>query len=66
MKTAQTFRVLDADTHQPMCFITVAADGSVVDATPKLMDLAKNITQPAVGQTLVMADSETPCSSVKL
>ncbi len=58
VKMAQTFWVLDVDTHQPVCFTTATAARSVVDATPGLMDLAESILQPAVGQTLVMADSE--------
>jgi len=58
VKMAQTFWVLDADTHQPLCFTTATAARSVVEATPELMDLAESILQPAAGQTLVVADSE--------
>jgi hypothetical protein len=57
-KMAQTFWVLDADTHQPICFTTATAARSVVAATPELLDLAQSILQSAPGQTLVVADSE--------
>ena len=58
VKMAQTFWVLDADTHQPVCFTTATTASSVVDVTPELMDLAESILQPAPGQALVVADSE--------
>ncbi len=58
VKMAQTFWVLDADTHQPVCFTTATTARSVVDVTPELMDLAESILQPAPGQALVVADSE--------
>jgi hypothetical protein len=58
VKMSQTFWVLDADTHQPVCFTTATAARSVVDVTPELMDLVETILQPAKGQALVVADSE--------
>jgi hypothetical protein len=58
VKMAQTFWILDADTHQPVCFTTATAARSVVEATPELMDLAEQILQPKPQSTLVMADSE--------
>jgi hypothetical protein len=58
IKMAQTFWVLDADTHQPVCFTTGTASRSVIDATPELMDLSESILQPSAGQTLVVADAE--------
>ncbi len=58
VKMAQTFWVLDADTHQPICFTTATAARSVVDATPELIDLAESILRPTPGQTLIVADSE--------
>lgn len=58
VKMAQTFWVLDADTHQPVCFTTATTARSVVEVTPELMDLAESILQPAAGQALVVADSE--------
>jgi len=57
-KMAQTYWVLDADTHQPVCFTTATAARSVVEATPELVDLTESILQPAPGQTLLVADSE--------
>lgn len=57
-KQAQSFWVLDADTHQPVCFTTASAARSVVTATPELLDLAGKILQPDEGQTLVVADTE--------
>ena len=58
VKMAQTFFVLDADTHQPVCFTTATASRSVVSATPELLDLAEEILQPDLGQALVVADTE--------
>jgi hypothetical protein len=58
VKMAQTFWVLDADTHQPVCFTTATTARSVVEVTPELMHLAESILQPPAGQTLVVADSE--------
>lgn len=57
-KQAQTFWVLDADTHQPICFTTATAARSVVEATPELLDLAEQILKPAQHSTLIVADSE--------
>jgi hypothetical protein len=58
VKMAQTFFVLDADTHQPVCFTTATAARSVVTATPELLDLAERILKPDPGQALVVADAE--------
>jgi hypothetical protein len=58
MKMAQTFWVLDADTHQPVCFTTGTAACNVSQVTPDLLRLAKDILQPITGPTLVVADSE--------
>jgi hypothetical protein len=55
-KMAQTFWVLDADTHQPVCFTT--ASRTVAQATPPLLDLAASILDPQPGQVLVVADAE--------
>ena len=57
-KMAQTFWLLDTDTHQPVCFTTATAARSVVDATPELVDLAAGILQPEPGQALLLADAE--------
>ena len=58
LKMAQTFWMLDAETHQPVCFTTATTARSVVEATPELMDLAQSILQPGAGRALVVADSE--------
>jgi hypothetical protein len=58
VKMAQTFWVLDADTHQPVCFTTATAARSVVEATPELMDLTETILSPSAKETLVVADAE--------
>lgn len=57
-KVAQTFWVLDADTHQPVCFTTATASRTVAEATPSLLDLAASILSPPPGQALVVADAE--------
>ncbi len=57
-KVAQTFWVLDADTHQPICFTTATAARTVAEATPPLLDLAAAILAPPPGQVLVVADAE--------
>lgn len=50
--------MLDADTHQPVCFTTATAATSVVEATPHLLSVAAKILNPVRGQVLVVADSE--------
>lgn len=57
-KMAQTFWVLDADPHQPVCFTTAPASRTVTEATPPLLDVAASILAPLPGQTLVVADAE--------
>lgn len=57
-KQSQTFWLLDAATHQPVCFTTATAATSVVDATPHLLALAEKILSPVAGEVLVVADSE--------
>jgi hypothetical protein len=57
-KVAQTFWVLDADTHQPICFTTATASRTVAEATPPLLDLAACILDPQPRQALVVADAE--------
>ena len=52
LKMAQTFWMLDAETHQPVCFTTATTARSVVEATPELMDLAQSILQPGAGPRL--------------
>jgi hypothetical protein len=57
-KVAQTFFVLDVDTHQPVCFTTGAASRTVAQATPELLDLARHILKPDEHGPLVVADTE--------
>jgi Transposase DDE domain len=57
-KVAQTFFVLDADTHQPVCFTTGTSARTATAAAEELLDLAAQVFDPAPGQTLVLADAE--------
>lgn len=57
-KMAQTFWLLDADTHQPICFTTSTTACSAADVTPDLINMGQEILQPRPGQALVLADSE--------
>jgi hypothetical protein len=57
-QVAQTFFVLDADTHQPVCFTTGSASRTVAQATPELLDVASKILKPDAHGTLVVADTE--------
>jgi hypothetical protein len=57
-KVAQTFFALDADTGQPVCFTTGTSARTVSQATPELLDLAKDILQPDKSSVLVLADAE--------
>ena len=57
-KVAQTFFVLDVDTHQPVCFTTGSASRTVAQATPELLDLAHRILKPDGHGPLVVADTE--------
>ena len=58
VKTAQTFFVLDADTHQPICFTTGTAARTATSAALELLKLAAAVLDPAPGQALVLADAE--------
>ena len=57
-KVAQTFFVLDVETGQPVCFTTGTSARTVSQATPELLELAKNILQPDKSSVLVLADAE--------
>ena len=57
-KTAQTFFVLDADTHQPVCFTTGTSARTASNAAEELLGLAADILDTQPGQTLVLADAE--------
>lgn len=57
-KVAQSFFALDADTHQPVCFLNTTSARTVTQATPELLQLAQRILNPKAGEILVLADSE--------
>ncbi len=57
-KIAQTFFVLDADTHQPVCFTTGTSARTASHAAEELLWLAADILDTKPGQTLVLADAE--------
>lgn len=57
-KMAQTFWLLDVDTHQPVCFLTGTACRSASDAAIQLLDLAKEVFQGKEELRLVLADAE--------
>jgi hypothetical protein len=61
VKMAQTFWVLDADTHQPICFTTATSARTVAQATPELFDLAGEVLTPQKHAPLVLADAEHCC-----
>ena len=57
-KTAQTFFVLDADTHQPVCFATGTSARTASNAAEELLGLAADILGTRSEETLVVADAE--------
>jgi hypothetical protein len=57
-KMAQTFWLLDADTHQPVCFLTGTACRTASEAAIGLLDLAKEIFHAKQEPSLVLADCE--------
>ena len=57
-KTAQTFFVLDADTHEPICFTTGTASRTATAGAEETLGLAATILGPQPGETLVLADTE--------
>jgi hypothetical protein len=58
VKVAQTFFILDADTHQPLCFTTGTATRTATTAAIELLGLAADILSPVPGEALVVADVE--------
>lgn len=57
-KVAQTFFVLDPDTHQPVCFTTATSARTATTAAIELLELAAEILTPRPGEILVLADLE--------
>ncbi len=57
-KTAQTFFVLDADTHQPVCFTTGTSARTASNAAEELLGLAADILGTRSQEALVVADAE--------
>jgi len=57
-KVAQTFFVLDADTHQPVCFTVSSSARTATTAAIELLELAAKILSPRPGESLVPADLE--------
>ena len=59
LKMAQCFFCLDLDSAQPLCFTLASAAKTVTQATPELLELSREILNPAPAQApLVLADSE--------
>ena len=57
-KAVQTFFCIDADTCQPVCFISGSSALSVTQATPQLLRLSAAILNPEPNHTLIVADTE--------
>ena len=57
-KVAQTFFVLDADSHQPVCFTTATSARTATVAAMELLRLAAAVLDPRPGQALVLVDTE--------
>ena len=57
-KMAQTFWLLDADTCQPVCFVTGTASRTVAQVMPELLDLAEGILGRSEPSRLLLADTE--------
>jgi hypothetical protein len=58
IKTAQTFFVLDADTHEPICFTTATSSRTATVAAMELLQLAADVLGSHPGKTLVLVDTE--------
>jgi len=58
VKVAQTFFILDAATHQPICFTTGTATRTATTAAIELLGLTAGILSPVSGESLVLADIE--------
>ena len=58
-KVSTTFFCLDAETHQPICFLLASSSMTVTQITPRLLHLAARILNPAADSPpLVVADNE--------
>ncbi len=58
-KVSTTFFCLDAETHQPICFLLASSSMTVTQMTPRLLHLAALILNPAAeSRPLVVADNE--------
>jgi len=58
-KVSTTFFCLDAETHQPVCFVLASSSMTVTQITPRLLHLASRILNPSAGSNpLVIADNE--------
>jgi hypothetical protein len=58
-QVATTFFCLDAETHQPICFLLASSSMTVTQITPRLLHLAARILNPAADSPpLVVADNE--------
>jgi hypothetical protein len=58
IKMSQTFWLLDADTHQPVCFTTATSALTVAQATPQILRIAADILPRQKPSALVLADAE--------
>jgi len=58
-KVSTTFFCLDAETHQPVCFLLASSSMTVTQITPRLVHLAALILNPAgEPKPLILADNE--------
>jgi hypothetical protein len=58
-KVSDAFFCLDAETHQPVCFLLGSSSMTVTQMTPRLLQLAALILNPsASSKPLVLADNE--------
>ena len=60
-KVSTTFFCLDAETHQPICFLLASSSMTVTQMTPRLLHLTALILNPnpaAESKPLVVADNE--------
>ncbi len=57
-KMGQTFFVLDADTSQPLCFVTGTSSRTASDGAKDLLKMAAQILKPETDKVLVVADTE--------